>query len=185
MPTSWPPIAIFSSLMATTISPRLTPSRAAGDLLLRPRAPPRPRACRRRCRALGRRRATDWRPCSRSSGWRPGRSRTSRGGSSTGAISVMVVFTGCPLRTTPSSVDAADALGDEAVLEALRILHLLAVHAHHHVAREQAGACRRALGMDLGDQRARRRVEAERVGDIGRDASGARRRATAAAPCRP
>ena len=49
---------------------------------------------------------------------------------------------------------AADAFGDEAVLETLRVLHRLAVDAHHHVAGAQAGARRRTLGVNLGDQRA-------------------------------
>jgi len=63
---------------------------------------------------------------------------------------------------------SAEAFGHEAVLEALRILHRFLVHAHHHIARAQARFGRRALGVDLGDQRTGRGFETKRFGKVGR-----------------
>ena len=90
-----------------------------------------------RCRLPRPRRARDWRPCSRSTDGGLASSRASRGGSSTGAISAMLVLICCPLRNTPSSVAPPMPLVSEAVLEGLRILHRLVVDADHHVAGSQ------------------------------------------------
>ena len=66
----------------------------------------------------------------------------------------MLVFDLLPFAQHAELDRAADPLGDEAVLEGLRVLHRLVVDADHDVAGFQAGLGRGALGVNLGDQRA-------------------------------
>src|SRR3990172_3598181 len=92
----------FSLLTATTMSPRLTPSRAAGDFPLTSSTttPSRVSSSMPTSWATAGERLATLQPVR---GWRPRRSRASRGGSSTGATSVIMVLTLCPLRKTPSA----------------------------------------------------------------------------------
>ena len=80
----------------------------------------------------------------------------------------MVVLSFCTFAQYAELGRAADALGHEAILEALRILDLLVVDADHDVAGDKSRLCRRALGRDLGDERARRRRQPERIGNVRR-----------------
>src|SRR5262245_2695189 len=60
----------------------------------------------------------------------------------------------------------AKSLGCKPVLKSFRVLHRLAIDAHHHVAGFQPGLGSGALGVQVLNQRAAGAVEAERLGKI-------------------
>src|ERR1051325_8296641 len=63
----------------------------------------------------------------------------------------------------------ANTLGNEAILEGMRILHRFVVDADHHVAGVKPGLRRRTVGTHMPHERSYRRGNPEQVGEVGRD----------------